>query len=94
MFFNGVSRSSTSGDIDYLYNRYKKDNLAFGFQLKLAAMECYPDYTRRNYIDAYQYNQHLREKSILIEAGAQNNTLQEELNSMEVLAEILHRVLK
>lgn len=94
MFFNGVSRSSSSGDIDYLYNRYKKDNLAFGFQLKLAAMECYPDYTRRNYIDAYQYNQHLREKSILIEAGAQNNTLQEELNSMEVLAEILHRVLK
>ena len=94
MFFNGVSRSSSSGDIDYLYNRYKKDNLAFSFQLKLAAMECYPEYTRRNYIDAYQYNQHLRAKSVLIEAGAQNNTLQEELNSMEVLAEILHRVLK
>lgn len=94
MFFNGVSRSSTSGDIDYLYNRYKKDNLAFSFQLKLAAMECFPDYTRKNYIDAYQYNQHLRAKSVLIEAGAQNNTLQEELNSMEVLAEILHRVIK
>ena len=93
MFFNGVSRSSSSGDIEYLYNRYKKDNLAFSFQLKLAAMECYPEYTRKNYIDAYQYNQHLRAKSILIEAGAQNNTLQEELNSMEVLAEILHKVL-
>ena len=94
MFFNGVSRSSTSGDIDYLYNRYKKDNLAFSFQLKLAAMECFPEYTRKNYIDAYQYNQHLRGKSVLIEVGAQNNTLQEELNSMEVLAEILHRVIK
>lgn len=94
MFFNGVSRSSASGDIDYLYNRYKKDNLAFSFQLKLAAMECYPEYTRKNYIDAYQYNQHLRPKSVLVEAGAQNNTLQEELNSMEVLAEILHRVIK
>lgn len=94
MFFNGVSRSSTTGDIDYLYNRYKKDNLAFSFQLKLAAMECFPDYTRKNYIDAYQYNQHLRGKSVLVEAGAQNNTLQEELNSMEVLAEILHRVIK
>ena len=94
MFFNGVSRSSASGDIDYLYNRYKKDNLAFSFQLKLAAMECYPEYTRKNYIDAYEYNQHLRPKSVLVEAGAQNNTLQEELNSMEVLAEILHRVIK
>ena len=94
MFFNGVSRSSATGDIDYLYNRYKKDNLAFGFQLKLAAMECYPEYTRKNYIDAYEYNQHLRAKSILVEAGAQNNTLQEELNSMEVLAEVLHRVIK
>lgn len=94
MFFNGVSRSSTGGDIEYLYNRYKKDNLAFSFQLKLASMECFPEYTRKNYLDAYQYNQHLRGKSVLIEVGAQNNTLQEELNSMEVLAEILHRVIK
>lgn len=94
MFFNGVSRSSESGDIDYLYNRYKKDNLAFSFQLKLMALQCYPDFTRRNYIDAYQYNLHLRPKSVLIEVGAQNNTLQEELNAMEVLAEVLHRVIQ
>lgn len=94
MFFNGVSRSSESGDIDYLYNRYRKENLAFSFQLKLMALQCYPEFTRRNYIDAYQYNMHLRPKSVLVEVGAQNNTLQEELNAMEVLAEILHRVIK
>ena len=94
MFFNGVSRSSESGDIDYLYNRYRKDNLAFSFQLKLMALQCYPEFTRRNYIDAYQYNLHLRPKSVLIEVGAQNNTLQEELNAMEVLAEVLHRVIR
>ena len=94
MYFNGVSRSSANGDIEYLYNRYKKDNLAFSFQLKLASMECFPEFTRKNYIDAYQYNQHLRGKSVLIEVGAQNNTLQEELNAMEVFAEILHRVIK
>ncbi len=93
MFFNGVSRSSASGDIDYLYNRYRSDNLAFSFQLKLTAMECYPEFTRRNYIDAYQYNLHHRQKSVLVEVGAQNNTLQEELNAMEVLAEVLHRVI-
>lgn len=94
MFFNGVSRSSDTGDIDYLYNRYKEDNLAFSFQLKLKALECYPEFTRKNYIDAYQYNLHMRPKSLLIEAGAQNNTLQEELNAMEVFAEILHRVIE
>lgn len=94
MFFNGVSRSSESGDIDYLYNRYRNENLAFSFQLKLMALQCYPEFTRRNYIDAYQYNMHLRPKSVLVEVGAQNNTLQEELNAMEVLAEILHRVIK
>lgn len=93
MFFNGVSRSSASGEIDYLYNRYRADNLAFSFQLKLMAMECYPEFTRRNYIDAYQYNLHHRQKSVLVEVGAQNNTLQEELNAMEVLAEVLHRVI-
>lgn len=93
MFFNGVSRSSATGDIDYLYNRYKADNLAFSFQLKLTAMECYPEFTRRNYIDAYQYNLQYRQKSVLVEVGAQNNTLQEELNAMEVLAEVLHRVI-
>ena len=94
MFFNGVSRSSESGDIDYLYNRYRNENLAFSFQLKLMALQCYPEFTRRNYIDAYQYNMHLRPKSVLVEVGAQNNTLQEELNAMEVLAEVLHRVIK
>lgn len=94
MLFNGVSRSSAAGDIDYLYNRYKPDNLAFSFQLKLQALKCYPEFTRRNYIDAYQYNLHHRPKSVLVEVGAQNNTLQEELNAMEVFAEVLNRVLK
>ncbi len=93
MLFNGISRSSATGDIDYLYNRYQTENLAFSFKLKLEAMECYPEFTRRNYIDAYQYNLHHREKSVLVEVGAQNNTLQEAMNSMEVLAEVLHRVL-
>lgn len=93
MLFNGISRSSASGDIGYLYNRYQTENLAFSFKLKLKAMECYPEFTRRNYIDAYQYNLHHRPKSVLVEVGAQNNTLQEALNAMEVFSEVLHRVL-
>lgn len=93
MLFNGISRSSSTGDIEYLYNRHQAENLAFSMKLKLKAMECYPEFTRRNYIDAYQYNLHHRPKSVLVEVGAQNNTLQEALNAMEVFAEVLHRVL-
>lgn len=88
MFFNGVSRSSAKGDIAYLYNRYRSQNLSFSLQAKLEALGKYPDFTRKNYIDAYQYNLDLLPRAMLIEAGAQTNTVQEELNAMEPLADI------
>lgn len=93
MFFNGVSRSRAKGDLAYLYNRYRSENLSFSLQAKLEAMCRYPDFTRKNYIDAYQYNLDLMPRAMLIEAGAQTNTLSEELNAMEYLAEILDSVL-
>lgn len=93
MFFNGVSRTSAGGDIDYLYNKYKKQNLAMSLQMKLLAEEYFPGYTRRNYIDAYQYNLDLRERSMLIEVGAQTNSLSEAKNAMEPLAALLDRLL-
>ena len=93
MFFNGVSRTKDGGDIDYLYNKYKKQNLAFSMQMKLLAEKKYPGYTRHNYIDAYQYNLDLRERSALIEVGAQNNTFTEEVNAMEPLAALLNSIL-
>lgn len=93
MFFNGVSRTSAGGDIDYLYNKYKKQNLAMSLQMKLLAEEYFPGLTRRNYIDAYQYNLDLRERSMLIEVGAQTNSLSEAKNAMEPLAALLDRVL-
>ena len=36
MFLNGVSRLNLNGDIDYLYNPNKIDNLAFSLQMHLA----------------------------------------------------------
>lgn len=93
MFFNGVSRSSAKGDIAYLYNRYRSENLSFSLQAKLEALGKYPDFTRKNYIDAYQYNLDLMPRAMLIEAGAQTNSLEEELNAMEPLADILDSVL-
>lgn len=93
MFFNGLSRTTANGDIAYLANPNLPDNLAFSFQMKLAAEEYYPGFTRRNYLKGYRYNLHFRPKSLLVEVGAQNNTLQEAMNAMEPLADILHKVL-
>lgn len=93
MFFNGLSRTKANGDITYLHNPYIEDNLAFSLQMQLAAMEMYPGYTRRIYLKSYRYNMHLLPKTLLVEAGAQTNTVAEMRRSMEVLAEILHHVL-
>lgn len=93
MFFNGLSRTTSTGDIDYLYNPYITDNLAVSFQMQLAAAEYYPDFTRRIYLKGYRYNMHYCPKTLLIEVGAQTNTLQEAMNSMVPLADLLNKVL-
>lgn len=93
MFFNGLSRTTKMGDIDYLYNPYIEDNLAISLQMKLAAAEYYPDFTRRIYLKGYRYNMHYCPKTMLIEVGAQTNTLEEAMNAMVPLADVLNKVL-
>lgn len=93
MFFNGMSRLAATGEIDYLHNPNRSDNLAMSLQMKVKAMEYFPGFTRRNYVNAYEYNQQVRPKSMLIEVGAQTNTLQEEKNAMEPLSSLLNMVL-
>lgn len=93
MFFNGLSRTTSNGDLDYLYNPYLKENLALSLQMKLAAEEYYPGFARSNYLKGYRYNLHYAPKSMLIEVGAQTNTVQEAMNAMEPLADLLHKVL-
>lgn len=93
MFFNGLSRTAQNGDISYLPNPYITDNLAFSFQLQLKAAQFYPGLTRNIYLRPYRYNLHYKPRSLLIESGTQLNTVQEELNAMEPLAEILDQVL-
>lgn len=94
MFFNGLSKSKTNGPIDYLYNPYISDNLAFSFRLEYEAAQYYPDLTRCVYLKCYRYNLHVRPKSLLLEVGAQTNTFQEAKNAMEPFAVILNKVLK
>ena len=56
-------------------------------------MEYYPGLTRKIYLKAYRYNMHLRPRNLLIELGAQNNTLEEARNACLPLAHLLDMVL-
>lgn len=93
MFFNGLSRTTKLGDISYLYNPYIADNLAFSFQMQLTAAEYYPGFTRKIYLKGYRFNMHYCPKTLLVEVGAQTNTVQEAKNAMVPLADILNKVL-
>lgn len=93
MFFNGLSRTRQNGDIDYLENPYVNDNLAFSFQAQVASNEYYPGVARRIYLKAYRYNMHLRPKCMLIELGAQTNTVEEIMNACDPLAHVIAKVL-
>lgn len=94
MFYNGLSHTVNSGDLSYLPNPYIQDNLAFSFQLEYQAALYYPEFYRGIYLAGLRYNLHLRPRALLLEAGAQTNTVQEVKNAMEPFAEILDRVLQ
>lgn len=93
MFFNGMSRTATNGNIKYLKNPNKQTNLAFSLQLQAQAALKYPGFTRKIYVKGYRYNLHYRGRSLFVEVGAQNNTLSEAKASMSLLAELLNNVL-
>ena len=91
--FNGMSRTKANGNIGYLANPYIQDNLAFSLQMQLAALEKYPGFTRHIYLKGYRYNMHFKPKTLLIEAGAQTNTVEEMRNAVTYLADVLDTVL-
>lgn len=93
MFFNGMSYLRRSGEITYLENPYIQDNLALSFQAQVAANEYYPGIARKIYLKAYRFNMHLKPKCMLIELGAQNNTVEEISNACDPLAHVLAIVL-
>lgn len=93
MFFNGLSRTRVNGDLAGMANSYLQDNLAFSLQMKIVAETKYPGFARRNYLRGYKYNMDLMPRMLLIEAGAQTNTVEEMRNAMEVLADLLNSVL-
>jgi len=94
MFFNGLSRLKSAGEIEYLKNENREGNLAFSFQLQVKCMEYYPGLARSIYLKGYRYNMQYKEKSLLVELGAQTNTVEEVWNALPPLAHVLSMVLK
>ena len=92
MFFNGICRS-TNGPITYLNNPYLQENLAFSFQSQVIAESYFPGITRKIYLKAWRYNMHLKPRNMLIELGAQTNTVEEIMNTIEIIAFTLNKVL-
>ena len=94
MFILGMSRTADQQDISYLPNPYIKENMAFALQIQERAEIAAPGLMRNIYLMAYRFNLHYRPRSMLLEAGTQLNTLEEEKNAMEFFAGILDAELK
>ena len=96
MLFNGITCLNVNDrpkPMPDLPNPHLYENLALSLQLQLAANELFPGLMRRIYIKPYRYSLHLKPKSILVEVGANTNTVAEAKSAMWPLAEILVSVL-
>ncbi|MGN0347416.1 MAG: stage II sporulation protein P [Lachnospiraceae bacterium] len=94
MLFNGLSYVNGVGDISYLPNPNLQKNLAFSLQMQITANEYYPGLARRIYLKGYRYNMHLAQRYLLIELGAQTNTVEEVQNACYPLADIIDKTLR
>lgn len=92
MLFNGLCRNS-DGPITRLENPNLEGNLAFSLQTALVGRKLYQGFFYKNYLKNYRYNMHLKEHSLLIECGTDENTVIEAYNAMEPLADVLNQVL-
>ena len=92
MFFNGVCRT-TKGPIKGYQNPNLQMNLAFSLQMRLFAMETFPQLTKYNFLKSWRYNMHMMERYSLVEVGDNNNTVAEAKAAMKPLAAIIDHVL-
>lgn len=92
MMFNGLCRDH-DGPMKDLENPYLQDNLAFSLQLQLKSFDIYPGLFSKNYLKAYRYNMHFRPKSLLVELGSVNNTVEAAQNATVLFADVLDAVL-
>ncbi len=71
-----------------------QENLAFAHRIKAVCDEMYPGLMRAVQVQKQaRYNQHLHPRSVIVELGSVENTLEEALLAAELLAKVLVRVL-
>lgn len=92
MLFNGLCRNA-NGPLTDLANPYLQDNLAFSLKLNMVGRAVYPGLMFKMYLKNYRYNMHLCPKSLLVELGTNQNTLEEARNAMPYFASVLDQVL-
>ncbi|OON98449.1 MAG: hypothetical protein ATN35_04985 [Epulopiscium sp. Nele67-Bin004] len=96
MFVNGVCmRRDADNNLipqQFLVSDYIEDNLAFSLQAQMAGLTYYPDMMRKIYLNQYRYSTHMLPYSLLLEVGADNNSVQEAINAMTPFAQILAQV--
>jgi len=96
MFLNGMSKILKNNELqklESLPNPNLAENLAFSFNMQLTANAIYPNFTRKVYLKPYRFSLHMKGKSLLIEVGAQTNTMEEAKNTAKPLADILAKVI-
>lgn len=96
MFVNGLSSINLGGVTNRLYhlpNPYIRTNLAMSFNMQMAMNERFPGLSRRTFLAAFRYINHLRPLSALVEVGMQYNYMQDVHNAMHPLAYIIYSVL-
>ena len=93
MFFNGLCQDQDGVPFEGLENPNRFQNLSFSLQMKLLADAYYPGLAKRNFLKGQRYNMHLMPRYLLIEAGDQKNTVEEEKNAMGPLADLLYHIL-
>lgn len=92
MFVNGISSFNNKGTIEPLSNLYNpnlSDNLTFSYRIKQASDKAYKGLFKDIYINAYRYSLFMKPKSLLLEVGAQNNTVEESVNSVKKFSRVL-----
>lgn len=98
MLVTGVSRSfDENGElqmISYLPNDNLDSVLSLGFQMKMASDVLYPGFMRPLYLSCWRYSTYMLPRSMLLEVGAQTNTLEEAKAAMEPFARLLVAILQ
>ena len=98
MLVTGVSRSYDENgklqEISYLPNENLDSVLAMGFQMKMASDVLYPGFMRPLYLSCWRYSTYMLPRSMLLEVGAQTNTLEEAKAAMEPFAKLLVAILQ